>query len=279
MSDRHRRDSFDDDASSGAYSLDALNPEERAAFERRLAESEELRAEVAGFTDTAALLAAAAPEVAPPARLKASIFAQLDSVPQLPAEGVHAAEISVESAPEMVHGSAESTPELATVTSMSDHVATGRRRAPRHRFATSLVAIAAAVALFGGGIVAGNFLLGGSQSVSQADQLAALVGSEDVERSTVTLPDGSTASLFASAELEQSAVVLSDAPDLPADSTYQAWFVRGGEAISAAVMDPKSGENFMLLDHYQADDVVALTVEPVGGSKHPTTDAISFDAV
>ena len=274
MSDRTPRDRFDDDASSGAYSLDALDGAERAAFERRLAESEDLRAEVAGFTDTAALLAATTSEVAPPARLKASIFAQLDSVPQLPAEPAATHSAVPESA-----RVAQPVTELAPVSSMSDHVATGRRRAGRRPFVMSLAAVAAAVALFGGGIVAGNFLLGGSQSVSQADQLAALVGSEDVQRSTVALPDGSTASLFASAELEQSAVVLSDSPDLPSDSTYQAWFVRDGEATSAAVMDPKSGEMFMLLDDYQDGDVVALTVEPVGGSKHPTTDPIAFDAV
>ncbi|MFD1714577.1 anti-sigma factor domain-containing protein [Amnibacterium flavum] len=274
MTDRHQLD----DSASGAYSLDALEGAERDAFERRLRDSEDLRAEVAGFTDTAALLAGATTPVAPPARLKASLFARLDSTPQIPAAtpatDIHAVVTSVEPEP-----AAQAAPVVPTAIGSGQHLVRSRRVRPlRRRLVSSILAVAAAVALFAGGIVAGDFITGGTQSSTQAEQLASLIGSDDVTRSTVALPDGTTASLLASADLELSAVVLSDSPQLASGETYQAWFVREDGAHSAAVMDPKSDEKYMLLDHYQADDRVALTVEPVGGSKQPTTDPIVFES-
>src|SRR5581483_6032705 len=60
---------------TAAYALDALNDDERAAFESHLAQCEQCRAELAGLSETAAALALAAPAAAPPARLRASILA------------------------------------------------------------------------------------------------------------------------------------------------------------------------------------------------------------
>ena len=59
---------------SAAYALDALDPHEREEFELHLSTCEACRADVAGFTETAAALAYAAPPAEPPARLRADIL-------------------------------------------------------------------------------------------------------------------------------------------------------------------------------------------------------------
>ena len=56
MTDDKRKPSDDVATLSGAYALNALSAEERAAFEAHLGESESLRHEVTELADTAVLL-------------------------------------------------------------------------------------------------------------------------------------------------------------------------------------------------------------------------------
>jgi anti-sigma-K factor RskA len=62
-------------ALAAPYSLDALDGEERAAFETHLAGCVLCQAEVASFRDVAARLAAAAPDVSPPPALRRRVVA------------------------------------------------------------------------------------------------------------------------------------------------------------------------------------------------------------
>src|SRR5918996_1349768 len=62
---------------SAAYALDALDADERRAFEEHLGECERCRAHVAEFWGTAALLAYGAPAAAPPAGLRGRILDQV----------------------------------------------------------------------------------------------------------------------------------------------------------------------------------------------------------
>ena len=57
---------------TGAYALNALNPDERTALERHALANEDSREEVRGLSETAALLAYGTPAVAPPPELKPS---------------------------------------------------------------------------------------------------------------------------------------------------------------------------------------------------------------
>ncbi|MET0590791.1 MAG: hypothetical protein ABWZ77_06410, partial [Naasia sp.] len=156
-----------DDKSSGAYALGALDAAETAAFEKRLAQSEELRAEVAGFTDTAALLGDAVTPIAPPAHLRAALLAALDSTPQLPVE---AADLTADAA--SLDTAAPSADRSAPVTDIS--TASGHRIArrsgssrPRARLTYFVAAAAAAAAVFVGGTVVGS-AVGGSDPAPQA---------------------------------------------------------------------------------------------------------------
>jgi anti-sigma factor RsiW len=102
-------------ALSGAYAVDALDPEERARFEEHLAHCAECQAEVAGLQEAAALF----PEISatePPADLRERVLAEIATVRPLP-------------------------PVTEQVT----------RRRPR--WVNAVAAAAAAVAFFGGGAV------------------------------------------------------------------------------------------------------------------------------
>jgi len=59
---------------SAAYALDALAPDERRSFEEHLRECERCRADVAGFSETSALLAYGAPAAEPPTGLRGRIL-------------------------------------------------------------------------------------------------------------------------------------------------------------------------------------------------------------
>lgn len=59
---------------TAAYALDALDPEEAAAYERHLGQCEECRAQLAELNETAAALAYGSVAPAPPERLRTSIL-------------------------------------------------------------------------------------------------------------------------------------------------------------------------------------------------------------
>ena len=64
----------------GAYALDALEDDEREAFERHLAECEPCREEVVGFRRTAVRLAEAA-AVVPPPRMRGRVLREIADDP------------------------------------------------------------------------------------------------------------------------------------------------------------------------------------------------------
>lgn len=64
---------------TAAYALDALDDEERRAFEEHLADCGRCRAELADFSQTAALLSYGVPPTTPPAALRERILAEARS--------------------------------------------------------------------------------------------------------------------------------------------------------------------------------------------------------
>jgi len=262
-------DRFDRAVESGAYSLDALSPEERAAFEAALAESEELRAEVAGFTDTAAVLGSAVPPIQPRPELRAELLARIGSTPQLPER-----ERSAET-PTTIDGPSASV----TPISAARHGGRGSRGPRgRSRLMLSLSAAAAAVVLFGGGALAGGILNAVSDE-RVADQFAALNAAPDVARQVTALPDGGTAALVSSASLHMSAIVLDGADQLPDDKAFQLWYVDAHGPVSAGVVRPGDGTVYAMLEgEYTPGDQVAMTVEPKSGSPKPTSTPMLLSA-
>lgn len=236
---------------SGSYALNGLDAADLAEFETHLQQSQATRDEVTELTDTAVLLGLAVEPVQPSAGLKASIMDQLDAHPQLP---------------------------VAAASSAAFASPAGRKAQARWftRPVTALAAVAAAIALFVGGGVVTTSLAQNSFAQQQADQLAAINSADDAQRASVDLADGGTATLVWSNTLLSSALIVDGLAPLPADRTYELWYINDAGARPAGTFGVAgSGSTWRVLDGtMKAGDTVGVTVEPRGGSDAPTTDPV-----
>ncbi|MCA0216424.1 MAG: anti-sigma factor [Actinobacteria bacterium] len=236
---------------SGSYALNGLDAADLAEFETHLQQSQATRDEVTELTDTAVLLGLAVEPVQPSAGLKASIMDQLDAHPQLP---------------------------VAAASSAAFASPAGRKAQARWftRPVTALAAVAAAIALFVGGGVITTSLAQNSFAQQQADQLAAINSADDAQRASVDLADGGTATLVWSNTLLSSALIVDGLAPLPADRTYELWYINDAGARPAGTFGVAgSGSTWRVLDGtMKAGDTVGVTVEPRGGSDAPTTDPV-----
>lgn len=246
---------------SGSYALNGLDAADLAEFETHLQQSHATRDEVTELTDTAVLLGLATRPVQPSAGLKASIMDQLDAHPQLPVAASSAAGAS-----------------SASVATAAFESPAGRKAQARWftRPVTALAAVAAAIALFVGGGVVTTSLAQNSFAQQQADQLAAINSADDAQRASVDLADGGTATLVWSNTLLSSALIVDGLAPLPADRTYELWYINDAGARPAGTFGVAgSGSTWRVLDGtMKAGDTVGVTVEPRGGSDAPTTDPV-----
>ena len=214
---------------SGAYVLDAIEPDERRDFEDHLSECEACREEVDALRRAAVELA---PAETPPASLRARVLAAAERTPQLP----------------------------PVVTRQT----TNRR--PR-RLVQILAAAAAVVALAAGGLLVRQLA---SDDAPPAITAAEVFASADARVASVAL-DGGQVRVAVSRELDRIAVDGADMPPPPVDHAYQLWLVADGHATSLSVME---GDATTAVDAIPAEGVLAVTVEPSGGSDEPTTEPI-----
>lgn len=218
------------------YVLDALDPDERSRFEAHLDQCPECRAELAGLQATATRLAEAQSQT-PPAALRQRLLSTIATVPQ----------------------------ERPVVTAISGRGAALRRRVPQ------LVAAAAlAVAVAGGG----GYLVERDRADEQQQQnvaITSVLGAADAETTSRTFPDGGTVRLVTSASRDAAVVVADGLPALDDGKVYQVWLVKSSVPESQGTFS-RSGA--MVMKELATADQVAVTVEPQGGSKKPTTPPI-----
>ena len=262
---------------AGAYALHALDAEEAAAYEAHLETSEQARIEAAELSDTAVALGLAADPVQPSAGLRASLMAQLAATPQLAPRAADQAQTTDVPAPRAdpapVHGAApeRTAPELTA----PERTAASERARLRwfQRPVGVLAAAAAAVALFAGGTFVGQSLDSDQFEQEQAAGLVQITAAADTQRASATTADGQEATLVWSAERGLSALLIDDLPALSADQDYQLWYIGGSGAVSAGTFDSSgTGTVWRVLDgSLTAGDTNCVTVEPKGGSEHPTS--------
>lgn len=235
---------------SGAYALHAVTPEEAELVESAMRESEELRSEVVGLSDTAVALGLGLPPMTPPPALRARLLDAIDSLPQ--------------EAPQ-----AQAVEAATPVASMpaGDHVVTRRR--PRRRRPMALLALAtAAVVLFGGGFLVQRTLLEPQSEYTSITQAA------DVQYATGKVHGGGIATVAWSRTEHRTAVTLNGVVT-PSGKVLQLWTVRNGIATSAGLYAPMVGQRYSVFSGTpNAGETLAVTVEPDGGSTQPTTQPI-----
>jgi anti-sigma-K factor RskA len=246
---------------AGAYALDALDDDERSAFEAHLSGCADCTAEVEGFIATAALLGSASAQTPPPS-LRDRIMAEVATTRQDDVVRPAVAEPSATTVPARPAPQDEST-----VVSLD----AARRR--RTRVMTVLGAAAAVLLVAVVGVVMSN--RGG---VSTDDVLAA----DDVE--IVTL-EGEQASVQIawSRELDRVVVAGDDLAAPGPDLVYELWAIIDGTPRPAGLISHGGGSLSELLevDALNDADVAAwgITIEPEGGSEAPTPPILYYAEV
>ncbi|MFB9378655.1 anti-sigma factor domain-containing protein [Kineococcus gynurae] len=263
-----------DDADLAAWALDALDPTERAAVERRLDVSPAAAQRADEFQDTAARLADAV-AVAPPEHLRASILAAVAATPQEPAADAS----SVQESTPGGTVPAEIT-DLALARSRRSH-RSAPRRADRGRRGWQLAAAACLVAAVAGGVSAVDARRDADSARAEVVRLTALADQGQVAEQQVHQVLASSDSRTVRAEAADGGlatmvmgdghalVVTSRFPELH-DRTYQLWLVDGDRVTSAGLLGSTSAAT-MWVENTGTAQAVAISVEPVGGSRVPTT--------
>ncbi|KQV25615.1 MULTISPECIES: anti-sigma factor [unclassified Microcella] len=223
----------------------------------------------AEFGDVATELALALPPVSPSPDLKARLMSQVAVTPQLPAQAVEPAPTAgLSPVPSLAPAASSATD--ARPASPAEQRASARWFT---RTSATLVAAAAAVALFFGGVVSANLFQPGDDA---AQQLAAIVAAPDVQTVAAPVSDGGSATLVSSESLGLSAMVFEGLPELSDDEAYALWYITDGQPTPAGLFTVDAdGQVVQVLDGaFEAGTIVGVTVEPSTGSPAPTTTPI-----
>jgi anti-sigma-K factor RskA len=244
---------------AGAYALNAMSDAERAEFESVMADSEQLRSEVTELMDTAVELGASVAPVDPPASLRASILDAVAKTPQLPP---------------LVEERREATRlETERPETPAELKARSRWSSPLAR----LGAVAAAVALIVGLGFTVRAGVQAQQDMATASQINEIQAADDYQRAVVDLAEGGSATAVWSGQLRRAALIVDGWSDLPADSTYELWYMDAeGAATPAGTFDvgDDGSRSIVLAGAMNAGDTIGVTVEPAGGSDTPSDEVV-----
>ncbi|MFH5822894.1 anti-sigma factor domain-containing protein [Georgenia sp. AZ-5] len=231
----------------GAWALDAVDDVERAALERAIRADPELAEEARTLRETAALLAADG-AVKPPAGVRDNVLAAV----------AETAQQNPRPSPPQERRARRAN---AAIT------ASGRHRRARWLAAAAILLVAA---------IPTGLAVQQAQRAQRAENevtaLAEALARPDAQLLGANVEGGGRAVAVVTDE-----VTIFAAQDLPAltdQRVYQLWIVDQGEASSAGVMQPEQGLVSTEIDDLPADSVLAITVEPAGGSEQPTTTPI-----
>jgi anti-sigma-K factor RskA len=228
-----------------------LPDDERAAFERHLADCAACEQESLEFAAATARLALAA-TVPPAPALRARVPHRVTTVRQVPPGG----------------GARERT----------------RRLVPRGRGLArwALTACLAVAAGLGGTAVwqyeraqdAGDRA---ARAERQAGELAGVLAAPDAASRTVRLAGGASGTLVVSDRQDRAVFLASGMAEPPRGKVYQLWFDDHGTMRPAGLMDPgRSGQAVLMTGAVDDAAGVGITVEPAGGSEQPTTTPIAL---
>ena len=221
---------------SAGYALDALEPEERDAFERHLAGCPECQEELASFWEVAGALAVATESRAPSPELRDRILA-------------------------------DARAEKQTVVSLDS-----RRRIPPALTAITAVAATIAIGLSIYAFSLNNDLDSARSALTAQENAAAVLA--DPAATSVALNSGSGRLVVG--KDGSAVLVLDDLPAVPAGKTYQAWIVEGQMPISAGTFESTNQRAIVPIPQAVPDGaVVAVTVEKAGGATSPTLPPVA----
>jgi anti-sigma-K factor RskA len=226
-----------------AYVLGALPEEERLSFEEYLAAHPERQAELDELGALAGLLAFSPQEQEPSPELRSRIMDVVEA----------------EAEPRRVRG-------RSTLARVGDFLSV-----------RSLALGAAAMLVIG--LLSWNVLLQGQVEDLQG-QVQDAQDKRQLQQSRTIALEGSWADQGANAELasihkNQIILVARDMPSVPEDRTCQIWVISDDVPKPSGLFRPDGNMTAAPVTHsIKNGDVIAVTVEPAGGSKKPTSDPV-----
>lgn len=237
-----------------------VDPDEVEGFECEAADME-----------LAGILGSSLAPLEPSAGFKEALFVRLDEVEQIPEEAL--APVSSD-----IRSSSSSSSSSMGGMARDEQEPPAQVLPLRNRLRPWLVRTTAAAALLvvGIGIGRASALI----DMSQEHSYAMLNQSQDVERSTDTMPDGHIATLTWSSEMGKAAVTLpsqmSEGMTEPSSTKVLQVWVRDAQGVrSAGVYSPSRGMDFAFIDLMPEDgDEIFVTIEPAGGSQAPSGEAL-----
>ncbi|MZD09946.1 anti-sigma factor [Streptomyces sp. SID5785] len=235
---------------TGAYALHALPDDERAAFERHLAECPACRDETAELTATAARLGLAASAVPRPG-LRDEVLRRITTVRQ------------------------ESPGTVRT-----GRPARGRRWQRASRWALA-ACVAVAAALGGTAVWQHQRAQDANEQARRAEQnndrIAAVLSAPDARTASAKLAGGASGTVVVSGSQDRAVFLASGMAHPPRGKVYQLWFDDAGTMRSAGLMDSARTDQAVLLDGgVDGASGMGITVEPAGGSAHPTSAPVAL---
>jgi anti-sigma-K factor RskA len=230
--------------------LDALDGEERAAFEAHLAECEQCRAEVASFRDVAARLPAAAPDATPSAELRGRVLAEARRV--RPLDSRRRARL----------------PWLAAAAGFVIALLLGpvwwRERGVRRAVETQVAAMRDSL-------------------VAQGELLATLLAPDVGVANLAATGKPPSARLYWNPARHRVVMAVFDLPPASAGRTYQLWAIATGKPpVSLGTFNTGPDGRLTAAMDVPADlafNLTAVTEEPAGGSPQPTQNPFLVGAV
>jgi anti-sigma-K factor RskA len=222
------------------YALDALDADERSRFEAHLGQCVDCQVEMAGFMETAVRLGDAVGHTPPPA-LRDRLLSEISTTPQ----------------------------QHPIVSSLAERRSL-RRALPR---------LAMAAAFLVGAVGVGGFLVERDNAQQEHDQNVAIsrvIGAEDVATKAKTFDTGGSVKMYSSSAADSAVIIAKDLPRPGAGKVYQVWMIDHAGPTSQGTFET---DGQMIMKGVSGADRVAVTVEPAGGSKQPTSAPIATIAV
>ena len=256
---------------AAGHALNALSEADERAYQEALAGNPHWSSHARDAADAVAAISATVEPVEPPASIRASLLARITDLPQVGESDLEGTSVDTEDY--AAAGPAPVEPELEAPT-------TGRSAAsgwgPRRWF--TLAASIVAVLVLGFGAVSIGQQLTRPASVVALEQITT---APDAQSATSTMPDGAVVTAHWSASTGQSVLVTEGMPALPGDQTYELWFVRDDTPIAAGIFstDAAGKATAVLQGEFHSGDVIAVTVEPAGGSPDGTPSSAPVVAV
>jgi anti-sigma-K factor RskA len=251
---------------AAGHALNALSEADERAYQEALARNPHWSSHVRDAADAVAAISATVVPVEPPASIRASLLGRITDLPQPsqaePERTSHDVEDFAAAGPAPVDAVTVSDPGAAVA-----EEAAGSGWGPRRWFTLAASIVAVLILGFGAATI-------GEQLTRPASLVALeqVTTAPDAQSASTTMADGGVVTAHWSASTGQSVLVTDGMPALSKEQTYELWFVRDDTPIAAGIFstDADGRATAILQGQFHSGDIIAVTVEPAGGSPDGT---------